>query len=284
MPVSRLTRMLPGWGSAWKKPSIGSCLIRERRALRASSSRSRPAESMASTSLILTPVDELLRQDLRGGEVGEHGGDVYAGEQLEVLRQADGVVGLAPVVEFVEHAVAELFEHPHEVDRAHEVRPTGDDARGVLHDADVGLHLLVEVGTLDLDGHLGAVVQRRPVDLGRRGGGERAWVEGGEELLGWGAEFLDDAHANELARERGDVALQLLEFGRPIDRDHRGLARDDLPHLDVGGAQLLDHEAHLHRRAGSLVVGGQAPHPHLQTMADVSQDAPAAERKVPPVA
>ena len=90
----------------------------------------------------LHAVDELLGQDLGGGEVAEDGGDVDAGEHVQVLRQTDTVVGLAPVVELIEDTVAELFQHTHEVDGADELRAARDHAGRVLHDADVGAHLV----------------------------------------------------------------------------------------------------------------------------------------------
>ena len=155
----------------------------------------------------------------------------------------------------------------------------------LLHDAHVGLHLVADVRPLHLDHHLGAVVQRGLMHLGRRGGGERLRLEGGVELLRGLAQLLDDDFAHLAAGEGRHVALQLRQLRLPLRRDDRGLAGDDLPHLDVGGAQLLDHQAHLDRRGHDLQVLGQIPYPSLQLVAKIAYHGPArAEADVQAVA
>ena len=63
----------------------------------------------------LDPLHELLRDDLGGREVAVDGRHVHAGQALHVLGEAEGVVGLATVVELLEDARRELLEHADDV-------------------------------------------------------------------------------------------------------------------------------------------------------------------------
>ena len=89
----------------------------------------------------LDALDELLGDHLGGRELGVDGRHVHAGQRLHVLGEAQGVVGLAAVVELLEHAGRELLEHADDVQRPHGLRPLGGDARRVLQDAEVGADL-----------------------------------------------------------------------------------------------------------------------------------------------
>ena len=71
-PVCRLTRMLPGCGSAWKKPSISTCLSMARRAFLASTSRSKPGLVDGREVADFDPADELHGQDLDRRQLRVH--------------------------------------------------------------------------------------------------------------------------------------------------------------------------------------------------------------------
>jgi hypothetical protein len=90
----------------------------------------------------LDAADELLGDHRGRRELCVDCGDMHAGEVRHVLGEAEGVVGLAAVVELLEHAGGELLEHADEVQRAHRLGPGRDDAGSVLHDAEIGAYHL----------------------------------------------------------------------------------------------------------------------------------------------
>ena len=279
-PVSRLTSRLPGCGSAWKNPSTGSCLMSARSALRAISSRSSPAAWMLSTSLTLTPSTNswVMILDVESSRVDDR--HVDARQALHVLRELEGVVGLAAVVELLEHAGRELLEHAGDVQRAHHLRPLRRDAGGVQQDPEVGADLVGDQRPLHLDGDLGAVVEERAVHLRRGGRRERLGLERGVQLLRRRPQLLDDRDAHLVAGERRHVVLQARELLGDVDRQGRGLAGDDLADLDVGRPELLQHHPQPHGGRRLLPSLREPPDPPLQAVAEAAHVGCALEHDV----
>ena len=77
----------------------------------------------------------------------------------------------------------------------------------VLHDAQIGAHLALDVRPLNLDGHRGAVVQGSAMHLRRRGGRERRRLEGCKDLFRGCAKLLDDNLAHQRRLKGRHVAL-----------------------------------------------------------------------------
>jgi len=113
-------------------------------------------------------------------------------------------------------------------------------------------------------------VHRGAMHLGGGGGGERLRLERGVQLFRRRPQFLGDDEAHLIARERWNGVLQLRELGGHFDREHRGLTRDYLADLDVGGPELLEHEPDLDGWAGLLPTSGQTPGPGLQGVTEAA--------------
>lgn len=67
--------------------------------------------------------------------------------------------------------------YPDHIQIAEEVRVLRDPSRLCQADVDIDLDLPACIGTLDLDGYLGAVFECRPVDLAERCRGGRLGIE-----------------------------------------------------------------------------------------------------------
>lgn len=97
-----------------------------------------------------------------------------------------------------------------------------------------------------------------PVDLRDRGRRQRFGVEAREHRLGLAAQVLAQLQQH-LQRQRGHVAVQLLELGDVLGKKRVGAARQDLAELDEGRPQLFEHQPQLHRRLQLREVGRVLP-------------------------
>ncbi len=181
---------------------------------------------------------------------------MYPGDGLQVLAQAKGIVRLAGVIQLLQNALAELLEHALQVDGPGVFGAAGEHPGRVLHDADVGLHLGIDVGALHLDHDGRTVVQCGPVHLGCGSRRKRLGLEAGVQHLGRLAQLLEDDLACHVTRKGGNIALQQFQLLCPFGRNGRGLAGNDLAHLDVGRAQFLEQQPHFDRGADRFHIPG----------------------------
>ena len=172
----------------------------------------------------------------------------------QVVGQEPEVGGLTPVIELGQHAPAELFDHGSEPERFPGFGvPVGQsghlgDRLEVLDDA------AGDVGALDLDGDLAAVVQTGVVDLAEGRRSHRVGVEGGEPPLDRNPELLLHDGLHHLERERGTV---LLEAGQCLDVGRRkqvGPGGEQLAELDEGRPEPFEISGERFGVGGHLVA------------------------------
>ena len=187
----------------------------------------------------LAPVDVLHRQHAVRAEVaqGSRNGDqgFVAGEFSEPLE----VRRLLAVVEFVDDHPVELVE---QATSAHLLADAGrvEHAGHPLERVHVLGDLLHDARSLHLHHDVAAGPGGGPVHLtdGRRGDG--GVVEGREQVLHPGAEFLLDDRADILRREGLDVVLQPGEGIRVLDGQEVATGREQLAELDERGPESLE--------------------------------------------
>jgi hypothetical protein len=88
--------------------------------------------------------------------------------------------------------------------------------------------------SLHLDHHLGPVAQPGPVHLGDGRCSERFVIDGGEHLLGWTAELLDDHPVNDGPWLGWYRIPTPLELRNELRREYSVARSHNLPELDVG--------------------------------------------------
>ena len=111
-----------------------------------------------------------------------------------------------------------------------------------------------------------------PSEAAASGCGSKAGVELRDRRPELG---LDQLHCA-LAGEWPHVALQPGELVLPLERERVSATGDDLTELDVGGAQLLEHQPRLDRRGQRLHV--DTPEKALHPSAQVADDATVEDR------
>ncbi len=125
----------------------------------------------------LDAVDELHGDDALAGQLVEDQRDVDLREALHPVGEAASVVGLVPIVEFLEDALRELRDDALEPDLAGDREPPFGDFGQLLDDPEVGLRLGQDPWPLDLDGDERPVMESGLMDLGGGGRGERHGIE-----------------------------------------------------------------------------------------------------------
>ena len=151
-------------------------------------------------------------------------------------------------------------------------------------DAQVGVDLVDNAGTAQLDGNQRAVQQPRPVDLGNGRRTDRMRVKLGTHALDRHTQRRRQ-HGRKLpGRNRRHPGLQFFKLGNPFRRKHVHPGGHDLPELDEGRPQILQCPAYAHRRWHICVRAGQgAAEPfnaffdrtrQLQPLGELSQSVP----------
>ncbi len=212
------------------------------------------------------PGDPFHRQHPLAGQVPVHLRDP------DVLAQRRGVhvrhpgvhrLGFQPEIELLGQVVGEVGHH---VLRREPSAQLGQlhQLCAALEDLQIGSDAAADPGTLDLDHHLLAAVQRGVVHLGDRGRRERLLVETLEQFGGLFAEFLDEELVHLIGVGRWHPVEQAAELAAQRLTEGPRARRDDLAELDVGGAQVRERLRHL---LDDLLLQGSAPE-HVGSDAD----------------
>ena len=128
--------------------------------------------------------------------------------------------------------------------------------RELRHDFQVLIDLRHDAGPADFDDDVGhgspcgaaAGINPAAVDLPDGAGGERSVVERGQQLVRRGAEFLADDGPDPGHRNGRRSVLELRELRGVFRREDIGAGGDDLPELDVDGAEILQRQPDPHRQ------------------------------------
>ena len=176
-PLASSTTTLPGWGSAWKKPSTMTICTAPRTRFRASSCRSSPAASMSRVSVDLTPSMNSSVSTRPEESSGVHRRNVDSVDLREHALEPARVVGLDRVVELAQQGAPELAHDSGEVGVGGPIDPALQHRGAARQDLDVGPQLVVDVRALHLHRDATTVVRRRLVHLCERRGRERRRAE-----------------------------------------------------------------------------------------------------------
>jgi hypothetical protein len=145
----------------------------------------------------------------------------------------------------------------------------------VREQAHVGVDPRADAGALDLEHHVGAVLQGRPVNLSHRSGSERGRVHLVEELFKRRAQIMLDLLANLLEIDRRGAGLELFELSDPLRSEEIRARRKNLTELDEGRPERLEGPAYA---LGALEVrdtlGVLPPHEPAGTRGQVFETHP----------
>jgi hypothetical protein len=162
--------------------------------------------------------------------------------RAEALAQPNAGGELATVVQLGLNPLDQLFgEVPH-TDPLRCLDPAIELAGNERQNRRVPPHELIDSGPLDLDDHASAVVQRRPVRLADRGGGQRFAIEARERLLDRLRELCAQYVHDLLGRYSGYVRVQLRELVRHRLGEQVGARGRDLPELHEHASRPLQDE------------------------------------------
>eukprot|EP00968_Pinguiococcus_pyrenoidosus_P010503 scaffold831_cov268-Pinguiococcus_pyrenoidosus.AAC.22 len=232
--------MLPGWGSAWKKPSPRSCVQHVvGRGLRQ-----------------LLAVDPLRHVHAPGGVLGIVLRNLHLGQVLHVLRDAQSVLALEVVVELVVEPPGELVHQPHQIGAILQEGQAPQGQAKLPHEMQVEAHRLQDERPLHLNGHLQPVgPQLSLVDLPQARRGNWLGRQLTEDLLGVAPQLVADRLHGDARIKARHLVAQLLEL-------HHGLGRQDV-WPDAQGLADLDEEGS--QRRHQLPKFRRPLHLHLRT-------------------
>ena len=160
---------------------------------------------------------------------------------VEVLAELLDAAGLADEVELGEDRVLELAD-----DRGRRVELDLFDgrleqAREIEEDIQIAADLLLDIRALYLDDHLDAVVGARSMGLSDTGCGERFLLEGRVGLVECAAQFVFDLLFDLVEAKGRHLVLEVLELLDELRRHDVRACREDLPELDEGRTEVLEH-------------------------------------------
>ncbi len=186
-------------------------------------------------------LDALHDQHPRGRVPPEDHRDVDLRVVGEVAAERVRVVRFDAVVELAPDRPRELIDQGDQVDERQAVDAVLEQAGELVQQLDVGVDLALGVGALHLDDHLVPAGQPCPMDLADRGRGDGLLVELGEDLFDAQPELgLDDPP--DIGERLGPgTVLQLAQFLNDVGRNDVRPRRHQLPELDEGGPQLVEH-------------------------------------------
>jgi hypothetical protein len=173
----------------------------------------------------------------------------------EVAVEHLGVPALLPVVELESDRAGELVDDLARVDEVERTHALLDDPRRLLEELDVALDLARGVRPLHLHRDAPAVREHRPMHLADRRRGHRLRLELDEQPLDRQVEVLGDDALHVREREGRDVVLEAAELRDDVRRHDVGPRREQLPELDEGRAELVQHLAQVAPARGRAVCG-----------------------------
>ena len=190
-------------------------------------------------------------------EVGEH------------LGHVQHVLGLKTKVEFLGDRLGEQLDQSWGVGQRRHGDPADEERRQPGHDLEVAVHRGADGGPLHLDDHLLTGEQGGHVHLGDRRRSQRGALEAGEHLLERAAQVGLDHLAHDVEVFGGHLVAQQGELGDEFVGEDAGPRGDDLPELDVGGAEIL---------RGLAQTPGQPFHPWPAVLGTAFVNHPAGQR------
>ena len=195
-------------------------------------------------------------------ERGERGGDI------------EHVLGFEPEVELLDDRLGEELDQGGRVGQRGDGDPPDEVGGQPCHDGEVLTHARRHRRTLHLDHDRRAVQQCGGVHLGDGGGGERGAFDRGEGGRERSAQLVGQNLLDHRPRFGRDLVSAPLELGHQLRREDAVTRGDDLPQLDVGGAQLLCRHPQPPRDAGNRLGApptAVAQIPQCQCRTDVAQ-------------
>ncbi len=159
------------------------------------------------------------------------------------------MLGLAPVIELLAHARADLLADLGGVDRGVEAAADREQPLQLLQ---VGFDRGLHVGILQLAGEHRAVERAGAMHLAERRGGGGMMLEAFEFLLPAGAELRHHAALDEGPAHRRRFALQLLQFGGIFRRQQIGNGRHQLRDLHQRAFEPAERRRQRARVAGAI--------------------------------
>ncbi len=173
----------------------------------------------------------------------------------EVAVEDLGVAGLLPIVELLTERACELVDDLATVDEVERMDPLLDESRGLLEQLDVALDLARSVRPLNLDRDLLPVRKHRAVHLSDRRSRHRHLVELEKQATDRLLQILGDHPLDIGERERRHVVLEATELDDDVLGDDVGSRGEQLPELDEGRPELVEHLAEM-ASTNRVDVGG----------------------------
>ena len=148
------------------------------------------------------------------------------------------------IIELVADAPGELVDQGDGVDE--DVGPVFRQQPGdLVEQVDIGADLRFRIRPLHLDDDAVAVRQHGTVHLADGGSSDRLGVDLQEEALDRQPELLFDHAERNFGRERRHLVLQLAQLDQDVLRHYVRPCREQLPELDEGRPEFLEHLAHM---------------------------------------
>ena len=188
------------------------------------------------------PGDPLQNEHSQRRKLPKDGRDVRVRALVKMEPEPGGVLPFQDEVHLLPDAPRELVHDHREIEDPHLGDPPVDQLRDPAKDLHVLADERLDVGTPDLEDHVLARQEPRPVDLGDRGGGNRDIVEAREDLIDRPLPLGFENGPRLLDRKGRNLILELAELLDERAGNEVGPNGEDLPELDERGAQLLERE------------------------------------------
>jgi len=173
------------------------------------------------------------------GFSGKDPGNMDGPVIFKLLGHPFHIGGLNRIIQLFFKGFCKFFHDPDRVENSGFLDIVLHDGGQVMDDFKINFNGLFDAGPLDFDGHGFIVLVPCPVNLADGGAGKRAFFHGPEHLVMGKAEFRGDNGFDLFKLKGGHMILEFCQFLEKIHRDQVRPGRQNLPHLDKGGAQLF---------------------------------------------